>query len=71
MGDIRAGLASADGLAAAIERFESLALDDAALRAHARDFGPEVFHARFGALLLQGFDAVSMKRDVAKTTGDR
>lgn len=62
---------SADGLAAAIERFESLALDDAALRAHARDFGPEVFHARFGALLLQGFDAVSMKRDVAKTTGDR
>lgn len=62
---------SADGLAAAIERFESLALDDAALRAHARDFGPEIFHARFGALLLQGFDAVSMKRDVAKTTGDR
>lgn len=62
---------SADGLAAAIERFESLALDDAALRAHARDFAPEVFHERFGALLLQGFDAGSMKRDVAKTTGDR
>lgn len=62
---------SAAGLAAAIERFESLTLDDGALRAHARDFAPEVFHERFGALLLQGFDAGSMNRDVAKTTGDR
>jgi glycosyltransferase involved in cell wall biosynthesis len=62
---------SAAGLAGAIERFESLTLDDAALRAHARGFAPAVFHERFGALLLQGFDAVSMKRDVATTTGDR
>lgn len=59
------------GLAAAIERFESLALDDAALRAHARGFAPEVFHERFGALLLQGFDAQSMTRDATMTTGDR
>jgi glycosyltransferase involved in cell wall biosynthesis len=40
------------GLAAAIERFESLTIDDAALRANAREFAPERFARRFGELLL-------------------
>ncbi len=63
---------SAAGLAAAIERFEGLSLDDAALRAHAQEFGPDVFHERFGAALLQGFDAQSMNRDdELMRTGDR
>jgi glycosyltransferase involved in cell wall biosynthesis len=43
---------SADGLAAAIERFETLRLDDAALRDNARRFAPGAFHTRFAELLL-------------------
>ncbi|MBJ7329449.1 MAG: glycosyltransferase [Solirubrobacteraceae bacterium] len=62
---------SAAGLAAAIERFEGLSLDDAALRAHALEFAPEVFHERFGSLLLQDPTARPMKRDDELTaTGD-
>jgi glycosyltransferase involved in cell wall biosynthesis len=61
---------SAAGLAAAIERFEALTLDDAALRAHAQEFAPGVFHERFGAVLLEGFDASSKNR-VEMRTGDR
>ena len=38
-------------LGAAIERFETMTFDDAALRAQARRFAPEVFAERFGALL--------------------
>jgi glycosyltransferase involved in cell wall biosynthesis len=40
------------GLAAAIERFEAMSFDEAALRRHALGFRPEVFAARFGALVL-------------------
>lgn len=40
------------GLAAAIERFEQTAFDDAALREHARGFAPEVFARRFAELVL-------------------
>lgn len=47
---------SVDGLVAGIERFESLSLDDEALRAHARNFAPERFRQRFGALLADQTD---------------
>jgi glycosyltransferase involved in cell wall biosynthesis len=40
------------GLAAAIERFEALSLDDGRLRAHAAGFAPDRFAERFGRLLL-------------------
>ena len=43
----------ADPLAGAIERFESLTFDDAALRAQALRFAPEVFAERFGDLLAR------------------
>jgi glycosyltransferase involved in cell wall biosynthesis len=43
---------SAEGLAAAIERFEGLAVGDAALRANAQRFAPERFAEAFGQLLL-------------------
>jgi glycosyltransferase involved in cell wall biosynthesis len=42
---------SPSGLAAAIERFEALELDDRALREHARGFAPERFRHQFRALL--------------------
>jgi len=43
---------SAAGLAAGIERFEGLALDERALRTHAATFGPDRFAADMGAVLL-------------------
>jgi glycosyltransferase involved in cell wall biosynthesis len=43
--------AGVDGLVAAIERFEALQLDDAALRANAARFGPERFGAEMAAVL--------------------
>jgi len=43
---------TAEGLAAAIERFESLTLDDSELRENARRFRPQVFLERMGAVLL-------------------
>lgn len=58
------------GLAAAIERFEALELHDGALRDHAREFAPEVFHERFGALLLQGFDPPPMNGRTMTPRGD-
>jgi glycosyltransferase involved in cell wall biosynthesis len=42
---------SADGLVAAIERFERLKLGERALREHARGFAPEHFRHQFEALL--------------------
>jgi glycosyltransferase involved in cell wall biosynthesis len=47
---------SADALAAAILRFESLSFDPSALRANARRFGPDRFAAAFGDLLLRGVE---------------
>jgi glycosyltransferase involved in cell wall biosynthesis len=44
--------AGPDALAAAIERFEATTFDDAALRDHARGFGPEVFARRFAEVVL-------------------
>jgi glycosyltransferase involved in cell wall biosynthesis len=41
-----------DGLAAALERFEAMSFDEAALREHARGFGPEVFARRFAEVVL-------------------
>jgi glycosyltransferase involved in cell wall biosynthesis len=41
------------GLAAAIERFEALSLDDLRARRHAAAFAPERFAERFGRLLLE------------------
>lgn len=41
----------AEALAAAIERFEASTFDDAALRAHARGFAPEVFRERFAEVV--------------------
>lgn len=41
-----------EGLAAAIERFEASTFDEAALRDHARGFGPEVFERRFAEVVL-------------------
>jgi glycosyltransferase involved in cell wall biosynthesis len=44
---------SAAGLAAAIERFEALELDEAPARDHAAAFAPERFAERFGRVLLE------------------
>ena len=44
--------ATVDGLVAAIERFEALALDDAAIRDNARRFGPQRFADEFARVLL-------------------
>ena len=44
---------SAAGLAAAIERFEALDLDEAPARDHAAAFAPERFAERFGRVLLE------------------
>ena len=45
--------ASADGLAAAIERLEASDLDAAAARERATEFDVSVFHARWSALLAE------------------
>jgi glycosyltransferase involved in cell wall biosynthesis len=45
--------ASVDALCAGIDRFETLTLDDGALREHAAGFAPDRFAAEFGRTLLQ------------------
>jgi glycosyltransferase involved in cell wall biosynthesis len=46
--------ATADGLCAGIERFETLRFDDAKLRAHAAGFAPARFATEFAAVLASG-----------------
>ena len=55
-----------ESLMAAIERFETMTLDEAALRDNARRFAPERFRARFAALLNGLTESVG----AADTVGD-
>jgi len=53
---------SADGLAAAIERFEALTLDEQAVRENARRFGRERFRAEMARVIAQAADEHDSRR---------